>query len=149
MTAGGNHGNKGYLYPETGSYEMFVKSVDNAKVAAKRNPITTGPRITSTDMGLEAQSQEITGYFNTVNSASADTISKLHAAALTLTRPFPCINNILLPGMILTVTAGTDIFPEFPSGSKWMVDKYTINQVITKGTNRYEFGIILLRYTGV
>lgn len=149
MTFNSQHGNKGYEYPPTGSYELYVKTSNNAKQAAKRTTITTGPRIRSSSMGLSPQTQQLTGYFHTVNGQSANTIQKLHTAALTLSsRPFPCVNNILLPGMILTVTAGSDIFPEFPSSSTWMVDQFKVDQNISKGFSAYECEIILMRYYG-
>lgn len=149
MSYDGKHGNKGYKYPSTGSYELYIKSETNEKNEAKRTTVTTGPRPTSVNMGTDSQKQQLIGFFHTVNGQAAETIQKLYSASLTLSsRPFPCVNNILIPGMILTVTAGSELFPEFPSGSKWMVDSFKIDQVVSKGFNTYEFDIVVLRYYG-
>lgn len=149
MMYAGLYGNKGLNKVNTGSYEMYLKTGDDTK-AVKEEATTTGSRIIVSSSAKTPRKKTLTGYFKLINSRDATTITNLHIAALTLTRPYPCINNIFLPSMILEVTSFsmTSVFPEFVVGSKWMVSNCTIERSPDKGFNTYSAKLELFQYFG-
>ena len=140
--------NKGLKPISTGTYVFYAKTGDDTK-SVKEETTTTGPKIIVSTTSRNPREKKLTGYFYTINGANATTITNLHIAACALsTRPAPCINNILLPSMILTVTDNANLFSEFKVGTKWMVDNFTIVRTPDKGLHAYEADITLLQYFG-
>jgi hypothetical protein len=142
------YGNKGLEPLPTGSYEVYLKTGDDVK-SVKEEETTTGSRIIVSSTAKNPRKKTLVGYFKQVNGHNATTITDLHTAALTLTsRPYPCINNIFLPSMILEVTSFsmTSMFPEFVVGSKWMVENFKIDRTPDKGFHTYELTVVLDQY---
>ena len=150
MMHGGLYGNKGLKKIVSGSYEIYLKTGGDTK-AVKEEESTAGPRIIVSATSKQPRTKKLTGYFKLVNGYDATTISALHSASLTLsTRPAPCINNILLPSMILEVTSFTmtSVFPEFAIGTKWMVTQFGIDRSPDKGFNAYNINLEVDQYFG-
>lgn len=67
----------------------------------------------------------------------------LRAFAKTLNRTVPCVNNIFMPKMVVTVTES--IYDNIIVGSQWYVDVFATSRTNNRG-NKFDAELTLLEY---
>jgi hypothetical protein len=81
----------------------------------------------------------------TLNIIFGRTSKELRAFAKTLTRQVKTVNNIFMPGMIITVTSS--VVKGINIGSVWQVDTYTTDRNNGRG-KQYPATLTLIEYSG-